>query len=146
MAADPVFIDTNVLVYANQANAIEHARATSLIREAEARSAELWISRQVLREYLSAVTRPQAAGPALPLQVAANRVRWFAQRFRVADETAEVTGNLLSLLDSVPAAGKQVHDANIVATMLAHGIRHLLTFNVAVFRRFETFIAIEPLP
>jgi predicted nucleic acid-binding protein len=146
MAAEPVFVDTNVLVYANQANAIEHARATSLIRDAEAHRATLWISRQVLREYLSAVTRPQAAGPALPLQVAANRVRWFAQRFRVADETAEVTGNLLSLLDSIPAAGKQVHDANIVATMLAHGIRRLLTFNVADFRRFEAFIAIEPLP
>jgi predicted nucleic acid-binding protein len=146
MAAEPVFIDTNVLVYANQANATEHVRATSLVRDAEARSAALWISRQVLREYLSAVTRSQAAGPALSLQIAVTRVRWFAQRFRVADETAEVTGNLLSLLDSVPAAGKQVHDANIVATMLAHGIRHLLTFNVADFRRFEAFITIEPPP
>jgi predicted nucleic acid-binding protein len=146
MAAEPVFVDTNVLVYANQANASEHARATSLVRNAEARSAAIWISRQVLREYLSAVTRPQAAGPALPLRVAANRVRWFAQRFRVADETAEVTPRLLSLLDSIPAAGKQVHGADIVATMLAHGIRHLVTFNVADFRRFEPLIAIEPLP
>jgi predicted nucleic acid-binding protein len=146
MAAEPVFVDTNVLVYANQANASEHARATSLVRNAEAHSAALWISRQVLRECLSAVMRPQAAGPALPLRVAANRVRWFAQRFRVADETAEVTRRLLSLLDSIPAAGKQVHDANVVATMLAHGVRHLLTFNVADFRRFEPLIAIEPLP
>ena len=39
-----------------------------------------------------------------------------------------------------------LNDANIVATMLAHGIRHLLTFNVADFRRFEPMIAAEPLP
>ena len=33
-------------------------------------------------------------------------------------------------------SGKQVHDANIVATMLAHGVGRLLTFNVADFQRF----------
>jgi predicted nucleic acid-binding protein len=64
----------------------------------------------------------------------------------VADETAEVTRRLRSLLDSIPAAGRQVHDANIVATMLAHGVGHLLTFNVADFHRFEPLIAVEPLP
>jgi predicted nucleic acid-binding protein len=30
-----------------------------------------------------------------------------------------------------------VHDANIVATMLAHGERRLLTFNLADFARFR---------
>lgn len=36
--------------------------------------------------------------------------------------------------------GKQVHDANIVATMLAHGERRLLTFNIRDFRRFSAHI------
>ncbi len=36
--------------------------------------------------------------------------------------------------------GKQVHDANIAATMLAHGITRLLTFNVADFQRFAGLI------
>ena len=43
---------------------------------------------------------------------------------------------LASLCREVPVGGKQVHDANIVATMLAHGERRLLTFNVNDFRRF----------
>ena len=36
--------------------------------------------------------------------------------------------------------GKQVHDANIVATMLANGVTPLLTFNAADFRRFGSRI------
>ena len=43
---------------------------------------------------------------------------------------------LASLCREVPVAGKQVHDANIVATMLAHGERRLLTSNAKDFRRF----------
>lgn len=42
--------------------------------------------------------------------------------------------------------GRQVHDANIVATMLANAIRRLVTFNLAASRRFEPLIALEPLP
>ena len=32
--------------------------------------------------------------------------------------------------------GGRIHDANIVATMLAYGERRLLTFNTADFRRY----------
>jgi len=42
-------------------------------------------------------------------------------------------------------AGRQAHDANIVATMLAHGEDRLLTVNRSDFRRFEPRIEIvEP--
>ena len=38
--------------------------------------------------------------------------------------------------NEVPVAGKQIHDANIAATMLAHGERRLLTMNIKDFRRY----------
>ena len=34
------------------------------------------------------------------------------------------------------SGGKQIHDANIVATMLAYGERRLLTLNARDFRRY----------
>jgi hypothetical protein len=37
-------------------------------------------------------------------------------------------------------AGRQIHDANIAATMIAHGERRLLTFNAGDFQRFGTLI------
>ncbi|MGH7067254.1 MAG: hypothetical protein ACREEU_05635 [Acetobacteraceae bacterium] len=51
----------------------------------------------------------------------------------------------MDLLSGHPAGGKQVHDTNIVATMLAHGIIRLLTFNLVDFRRFDRLIeAVAP--
>jgi hypothetical protein len=42
-------------------------------------------------------------------------------------------------------AGRQMHDANIVATMLAHGEHRILTFNGADFRRFARLIEVVAL-
>lgn len=47
-----------------------------------------------------------------------------------------VTETLIALCRAMDIGGKQVHDANIVATMLAHGTRRLPTFNAADFRRY----------
>jgi len=51
----------------------------------------------------------------------------------------------LNLLQQFPTAGRQVHDANIVATMLTAGIDRLLTHNVKDFDRFSTLITVIPL-
>jgi predicted nucleic acid-binding protein len=77
------------------------------------------------------------------MSVALERVRFFAQRFWLIEDGPEIRAQLLILLTAYPVAGKQVHDANIVATMLANGVTRLLTFNVADFRRFDGLITIE---
>lgn len=56
-----------------------------------------------------------------------------------------MTGLLLGPMERLAINGKQVHDANIVATMQAHGIRHLLTYNASDFRRYAEWITILPL-
>ncbi len=144
--AEPRFVDTNVLVYANQSGSAHHAAATALLGQTEAAGAALWISGQVLREYLAVVTRSQGSVAALPMSVALERVRFFAQCFWLIEDGPEVRTRLLSLLATYLVAGKQVHDANIVATMLANGITRLLTFNIADFRRFGGIITIETGP
>jgi predicted nucleic acid-binding protein len=62
------------------------------------------------------------------------------RRFRAIFEVAETAGpatldRLLDLLAASRAAGRQVHDANIVATMLEHGVRQLLTSISRALRR-----------
>ena len=51
----------------------------------------------------------------------------------------------MMILAAVPCGGKQVYDANIVATMVSGGIRRLLTHNVGDFRRFSPWIDVIPL-
>jgi predicted nucleic acid-binding protein len=65
-AADPVFIDTNVLVFANTATAPLHAEAQAALQSYAASGAELWISRQILREYLATLSRPQSFSSPVP--------------------------------------------------------------------------------
>ena len=138
------FVDTNVLIYANLRGSAHHAAAVEMLRQAQAAGSELWISSQIAREYLAAVTRPQPNGPpSLTMATAVAQVRLIMQRFQIIEDGPEIRAQLLVLLSAYPVAGKQVHDANIVATMLANGITRLLTFNSADFRRFAGLITIE---
>ena len=142
----PRFVGTNVLIYANQIGSAHHDPAVRLLRQADADGLELWISAQVLREYLAAVTRVQGHIAPLTMPVAVEQARLLAQRFWILEDGPSVRAQLLTLLSVHPVAGRQVHDANIVATMLAHGVTHLLTFNVADFTRFADIVTIETGP
>jgi predicted nucleic acid-binding protein len=144
-AASPVFVDTNVLVYSMVATAPLHAEARAALDGLRRAGAELWISRQVLREYMATVTRSHPwMAPASAAVVVADVAR-FQTDFRIAEDGPAVTTELLRLISTVTVQGKQIHDANIVATMLAHGVPNLLTQNVADFVRYAASINVLPL-
>ena len=144
-AADPVFVDTNILVFANTSSAPLHAAAQARLQSISAAGVELWISRQILREYLATLSRPQSFSTPVPAVTLIADIVRFQTQFQIAEDGPAVTANLLGLLASIPIGGKQVHDANIVATMQTHGLRRLLTHNTADFTRFGSLIQIEPL-
>ena len=146
MDAEPAFVDTNVLVYASRALAPMHHVAFASLQRAREKERPLWLSRQILREYLAVVTRPQFQFPALDATAARTDVENFMRDFNIAEEGPQVTTALLDVLMRHRCSGKQVHDANIVATMLTHGLRRLLTFNTADFLRFAGLVELEPLP
>jgi predicted nucleic acid-binding protein len=135
------FIDTNVLVYSMATRAPFRDRARVALGKF-ASEEKLFISRQVLREYLAVVTRQQTWGDALSLNVALADAEIFRRRFRILEDGPAIWDELRKLCNRFTFGGRQVHDANIVATMLAHGERRLLTFNDADFRRFNPLIEI----
>lgn len=139
-----MFVDTNVLVVARAANAPGRDSALAILA-AMRREEPLRISRQVLREYLAVVTRPQTWASPLPMPEALRDVRQFASAFEVLEDNQAVTDMLANLCRDVDVAGKQVHDANIVATMLTHGERRLATFNAKDFRRYGQRVQLVPL-
>jgi predicted nucleic acid-binding protein len=145
MSGRPIFIDTNVLIYANVDEAPLHTLAVKTLTSLRDTGVELWTSRQVLREYLAVLTRPGAFASPPPSDALAGNVEVFQRLFRIAQDGPEVTRHLLSLLRSIPMGGKQIHDANIVATMLAHGIGQLLTHNTDDFTRYAGIVTVRPL-
>ena len=143
--AKTIFVDTNVIVYASTLECPQHAVALGRRREFQAAGRELWISNQVLREYLAVRTRPQTQGTLVPARTVIERIDYFRTHFKVAQDTARVMEKLLTLVQQVEVGGKQIHDANIVATMLSSGVTHLLTHNVEDFDRYSAFITTIPL-
>jgi predicted nucleic acid-binding protein len=139
------FLDTNVLLRGVISTFPLHQEAKALIFEQRQNNVELWISRQVIREFLVQVTRPQPFVEPLRIEEVEAHLISFPTLFHIADENAEVTNHLLALLKQYPTGGKQVHDANIVATMLAYGIDTLLTQNISDMARFVDKVKILPL-
>ena len=135
-----MFVDTNVLVKARILEAPEHEIARAALERAFAEPEPLRISRQILREYLAVVTRPQAWPVAITREDALDDIRRLADSYEVLEDGPVVTDRLVSLCREVPVGGRQIHDANIVATMLAHRERRLLTYNTADFRRYGSRI------
>jgi len=135
-----MFVDTNVLVNARFLEAPDHQVARASLQSALEQGDPVRISRQVLREYLAVITRPQTWPVPISRIEALADVEKLSTNFQVLEDGSTVTDWLLFLCRQVPIGGKQVHDANIVATMLANGESRLLTFNEADFHRFRDHI------
>jgi predicted nucleic acid-binding protein len=144
-AGSRVFIDTNILIYANLALSPFHDKAVASLREFEGIGLDLYISRQVLREYLAVMTRPGTLTQNIPISSLIQDVQGFEAGLTVFDDGPAVTARLLGIIEQYSVAGKQIHDANIVATMLVHDIPVLLTHNIADFKRYEEIITVLPL-
>ena len=139
------FVDTNILLRATIEGFPLYEEAKQLIYNQREIGTELWVSRQVIREYIAQATRPQSFAKPLPMERVDHQIRIISRLFMVADETAQVTNKLLELLKEIPSGGKQIHDVNIIATMLTFGISSLLTQNIEDMRRFAGKITIVPL-
>jgi predicted nucleic acid-binding protein len=141
--ADRVFLDTNVLLAATDEGRAEHAAALAVLDEWPGAGTTLYTSGQVIREYLSVATRPvERNGLGLARVDALSNALALYARLQSIDESRKVTERLLVLLDEVECTGKQVHDANIVGIMLAHGIDVLVTLNTDDFVRFDHYVRI----
>ncbi len=140
-----VFIDTNILVYANLGQSPFHDYAVARLQELQDINSSLYISRQVLREYLASMTRPGILTADIPIASLVRDVHGFESDLIVLDDVPIVTSKLLETIEQYLVAGKQIHDANIVATMLAFEIPTLLTHNISDFHRFTEIINIIPL-
>lgn len=136
-AVDRVILDTNVLLAASDLARADHQDALASLNVWPASGVSLYTSGQILREYLAVATRPvddNGLGMARPTAVA--NVRELRARLHLLAEDGKVAGRLLKVLDEVECAGKQIHDANVVATMLVHGVDTIATSNFKDFAKF----------
>lgn len=144
--ADRAFLDTNVLLAATDESRGDHQGAVSVLDEWPASGVVLYTSGQVLREYLVVATRPvDVNGLGITRADAVGNVRSLRARLTPLAEDGKVGQRLLDVLDAVDCRGKRIHDANIVATMLAHGIETIVTANIDDFAVFADHVRVAAL-
>ncbi len=138
------FLDTNILVSATDRSRAHHSRALSLFHEVPKQGGHLVGSGQTIREYLVVVTRPlDENGLGLTAHQACQNVSQFSQHLHVLAEDERVRSHLTDLVRRYRVTGKRIHDANIVATMVAGGIHYCLTDNPTDFRVFKEITVLD---
>ena len=138
-------VDTNVLVYGTVAGNPWHAGVRQWLAEQQAEGTALCASPQIAREYLVALTRGEIFARSFTSSEALDAFVALRPSLEMLTETEAVFERLLALVRRYGVRGKAVHDANIVATMHAHGVQRLATYDQSDFTRY-TEITLETLP
>ncbi len=90
-----VFLDTNVLIFATNSVSPWHLAATEFLQTMREADIELFVSPQVLREYLAAATRLNITGSELQLEEIWENVTTFKTEFTVLDDNDLVLSTLI---------------------------------------------------
>lgn len=150
MAHANVFIDANVLLHhayrdigseAPEINWMKHEACRAQLLRFQQENTRLWMNGQVLREFWRVASLFQTHGERLSPEEIMHTVHRFMDLIQVVDETVAVRKYLVGLLQDYSVRGIAVHDANIVATMLAYDIGAVCTLDND-FDRYRKHITI----
>lgn len=127
-----ILIDTNVLIYATLERDRRFARSRDLLLSPL--DGERYVSVQNLAEMYPSLTGPRMEKPDPPA-VARAKIQSIASlaTLRVLPLTGDVQAIALGLCEKYGITRQRYYDAQLVATMVVHGIRTLLTENTQDF-------------
>lgn len=138
-------VDTNLLLRAYQHTSPSRMQATNAVRKLLADNEQVYITAQNLVEFWAVATRPVAAnGFGWSTGQVATQIEMIVKQFRMIEDSPDIFTHWWQLVTSQRVSGKRTHDARLVAVMLAHGITHLLTFNIQDFKIFTGIVLVHP--
>ena len=144
--ANKVFIDTNVFLNATFVQQKDHLVCQQWLEKlASHEDTELWINGQVIREFLCVATKMKSDGEELSLGEIHYHLNRYLTLCHIADETPAVRENLLCLWRTLAVRGVDIHDTNIVATMLANDITVLFTLDNGFNRYLKYIMLLAPI-
>jgi predicted nucleic acid-binding protein len=137
-------IDTNILLRALQPHSPHCASAERAVAALRIRNEALHVAAQNLVEFWAVATRPERDnGLGMSIQAATRELTALKRLFSLLPEVP-IFDEWERLVAAYKVAGKNTHDARLVASMRAHGIARILTFNVQDFARCEEIEALHP--
>jgi toxin-antitoxin system PIN domain toxin len=126
-----IAVDANVLVYAHRRDSPFHALAGRAVIQLSEGAASWALPWPCLHEFFSVVTNRRMFRVPTPAERALEQIAgWLTSpSVRVLSEATTHLALLSELIRSAQVTGPQVHDAQIAAICLSHGVRELLTMD-----------------
>ena len=140
-------IDTNVLLQAHLPALDRHELAHRYLnRQLTLPGVTLVLTPLVLHEFVHVVTDGRRFDPPVTTTEALAIARSYLGRSNVECISTDEASLLLALdlLGRHDLGRKRIADTLFAATLLAHGVHRLVTFNVSDFEAFEDLTAVEP--
>jgi uncharacterized protein len=146
MSIEPGLLDANVLVYAVEADAPQHASSRALIEATSDPATILYLTSQSLCEFYSIVTnRRRVAVPRSPAEaLQAISTLLALPGMQLLPTPANAVPGWMALLQRHPVTGGDVFDLQLVATMQAHNIQRIYTYNAKDFEVFPELTVVAP--
>lgn len=140
-----VLLDTNILLRLSDGASPEQSGAAHAVAALRLRGDQPCITVQNIIEFWAVATRPlDANGLGWSTQQTATEITHLLDTFPLLIDTSDILAQWLTLVTVHDIKGKKVHDARLVAVMLAHGVTHLLTFNVDDFTGYPHITILHP--
>lgn len=138
--------DSNTFLRLAEKNSPQRQIVITAIRELRNRNETLYYTPQVLTEFWNVCTRPVSArgGLGLSIEQTERKATLIEKYFTLLHDGAAAFTEWRRLVSALQIKGVQVHDAKLVASMIAHNIPYLVTFNTKDFSRFPMITAIDP--
>jgi predicted nucleic acid-binding protein len=147
-ALELAVLDTNLLVYALDQESAFHQVSRALLLKGTARDSEerFGVTPQILAEFFAVVTDPRRVrNPRTPQEALDAVERLMAlPGLAVLAIPVDIVPRWVALARQYPIRGPEVFDMQLVATMLANGVRRIYTFNRGHFAHFSEIEAVTP--
>lgn len=140
-----VLLDTNILLRAAQISSPDHEKAKTAILAMAKCGMTLCLVPQIIYEYWVVATRPaKVNGLEMEVQTVGAAIDLMTREFQLLRDERGIFQHWHELVINYSVKGKTAHDARLVAAMVRHELKHIVTFNRDDFLRFTDIHVMTP--
>jgi predicted nucleic acid-binding protein len=145
MAIASCLVDTNILLRIARRSDPEHQLIDAALATLALEGTTLHYTHQNIAELWNVMTRPFTRnGFGLTAAEAEREVRVIEAGMSLLPDNEASYREWRRIVVQYTVSGVQVYDARLAATMIVHGISHILTLNVTDFSRYSGLTAVHP--
>ncbi|HEY3974930.1 MAG TPA: type II toxin-antitoxin system VapC family toxin [Candidatus Sulfotelmatobacter sp.] len=138
-------VDTNILLRAARRSDPQYEVVNVALAKLVLDATILHYTSQNIAELWNAMTRPaDKNGFGLTVAEAEREVRVIEAGMSLLSDSEAIYREWRRIIVRHAVTGVRVHDARLIAAMHVHGVKHILTFNVADFKRYEDITVTHP--